>query len=153
MTDDLKVSVQANDLRRLSQALKAVDDKSLMRELRKGLRAAADPVAADARALAPSPAVAKTVTVETAFTAKKAGVFISAKRNKMPSGHEALPGLFEMGSSGNARTFRHPLFGDKENWYEQDVRPFLQPALARHEAQVEAAIGELVNRTLAANGL
>ena len=148
----IEAEVQASDLLRLGRVLKKIDDKTVLKALRKGLREAATPIAAAARAGAPSPTIAKTVTVETAFTAKKSGVFISAKRNKMPAGHEALPGLFESGSKGNGGTFRHPVFGT-DTWVSQDTHPFLAPALAGHEAEVTTALTAAIHDAIEASGL
>src|SRR5437870_4545918 len=100
-------------LYRLATHLKDAD-RELLKELRRCLRKAANPVAATARGIAGqvSAKVASTITISVPFTSKKTGVFLTASRSKMPAGHAAFPGLLEKGSKGNPGTIRHPLFGD-----------------------------------------
>jgi hypothetical protein len=58
------------------------------------------------------------------FTAKGGGVFFRVSSAKAP---EARP--LERGNKGRpGATFRHPVFGDSEDWVTQPTRPFFFPA-------------------------
>ncbi len=157
-TPAAETSVDASQLFHLAVALKSVDDKATLRSLRAGLRAAAKPIADRARqnAAEVSSKVAATITVETAFTASRTGVFITAKRNKMPAGHAPLPGLLERGSQRNggaSGTFRHPVFGDDTNWVSQPMHPFLAPAVAGQQEKVAETVRAAVDVELHRHGL
>lgn len=40
--------------------------------------------------------------------------------------------------------WRHPLFGDKEHWYDEERHPYLWPAWKEHEDEVTEALGEYI---------
>lgn len=111
----------ASKLLAVSTELKAIGDKKLQASMRKRLRAAAAPVVVAVKAAAAEHSVhiPKTIDLSMRYTGRMAGAYIVAHRNKMPKGHEALPGLFENGP------FRHPVFGDKEVWVAQKGYPFM----------------------------
>lgn len=140
-TGDAGVGIDARDLLRTAKALKSLDDRAFIRQLRRDLRTAAGPVLARAKANAGqvSAAVARSIVIETAFTTKRTGVFVVAKRSRMPAGHESLPGLLERGQGGRGGSFRHPVFG-RDVYVTQPTHPFLAPALDGQRALIEAQI-------------
>ena len=57
-----------------------------------------------------------------------------------PNAPDAAP----LENKGQAGTFRHPVFGNREVWVSQPARPFLAPALDAHREQVAKAIEDAV---------
>ena len=51
------------------------------------------------------------------------------------AGGSAAPHAKPYEHSGVAGTFRHPVFGNRENWVPQKARPFLGPAAAANSYQ------------------
>lgn len=66
-------------------------------------------------------------------TSRVIGVRVSKK--KAPHG-----GLYERGSKGRPTTVRHPLFGNRNFWFDEPTRPFLAPAV---EAQRDESIAAM----------
>lgn len=103
--------------------------KHLNRELRKQLRAGGEIMAIEARKIAGehSEKIPPTIKVRVAG----ATVAVVAGGAKAP-----VAGLFELGNKGKGKsqaasrrgTFRHPVFGNRENWVNQEMHPFLRPA-------------------------
>lgn len=54
---------------------------------------------------------------------------------------------------GDEGTFRHPVFGNRDNWVAQQARPFLHPALHDQEAGVERIVTDAIDAALHAIGL
>lgn len=58
------------------------------------------------------------------------------------AGNETTPlaVLYELGNKGKGgrakSTFRHPLFGDRDKWFDQPRHPFLTVALAANRRQI-----------------
>jgi len=59
-----------------------------------------------------------------------------------------LAELEEMGRKGTPGRWRHPLFGDRLHWYDQQSRPFLYPALKSKAELVDLAVWTLVGSAL-----
>lgn len=81
------------------------------------------------------------LTVQTRFAGRRPGVYVVARGAVAPHArpYEGITG---------ARTFRHPVFGDREVWVAQACRPFLAPAVTAVQGQVVAAIGDAVQAAL-----
>ncbi len=63
----------------------------------------------------------------------------------------ALAGLWELGnknSSRDDRTFRHPVFGDRNNWVEQSKWPFFSMALKHIEPVMLTGFAKMVDTIL-----
>jgi hypothetical protein len=120
---DADPSVQiARDLRALPEETR--------KALRPQLREAGEVVAADARNRAGwSSRIPGTVRVRTSFRADRESVKVVAGGPVAP---HARP--YE-GISSRGDTFRHPFFGNRDVWFEQDERPFLLPAAEAGEAE------------------
>jgi hypothetical protein len=73
---------------------------------------------------------------------KLAGLMKQAEGN-------ALAGLYELGNKGGSKSasatsrgvFRHPVFGDRDNWVEQPRYAYLAPAGEKNRPAIEAAVG------------
>ena len=59
-----------------------------------------------------------------------------------------LAELEEMGRKGTPGRWRHPLFGDRLHWYDQQSRPFLYPALKSKAELIDLAVWTLVGSAL-----
>jgi len=121
----------------------------LNKELRKGLRAAGVLIAEEAKTIAGqhSNSIPPTIRVRTAG----ATVAILAGTADVP-----LAVLYEIGNTGKGRvqapshksTFRHPVFGNREVWVEQDRHPFLEPAAVLHAAEAERMVVKALDRAM-----
>jgi hypothetical protein len=129
-------------LGKVSAELKAAGNKTLQRSMRKRLRKAVEPVAEEIRydAAEQSQMVAATITTTFSYSPKRAGVVIAAKRSKMPHGKEGLPGLFEFGNRRGRNVIRHPVYGNRENWVDQPIRPYFFKNAKRYNANVTKAM-------------
>jgi hypothetical protein len=56
------------------------------------------------------------------------------------AGGPAAPGAKPIEHAGAQGTFRHPVFGDRDNWVDQTARPFLHPAAIDHLAESAEAV-------------
>lgn len=117
----------------------ALIPKAVRKELRPALKKAADMVVQDARGRASwSSRIPGAIGVRVNFGAKTEGVAIRVNQKRAP---HARP--YE-GITGGS-TFRHPYFGNRERWYTQRTRPFLQPAARAKQGQVRAAVAKVVD--------
>lgn len=112
-------------------------DRALPNHLRRRLRAAASPAADAAKAAAlatPSSgtgttglraAIAASIRIEIPAGVRRAGVFIKADASRMPAGQKTLAKRLE----GIGR-WRHPLFGNREAWFNQRSHPYFRRTVA-----------------------
>lgn len=123
------VSIDTSSFAKFARGL-AVIDPELKRELRAGLKAAGELVATDARARA-------------GFSSRIPGsirVSVAGNTIKVIANAKKAPDAKPLEHGGREGTFRHPVFGDRQNWVAQQARPFLRPALlANKEAAVHLA--------------
>jgi hypothetical protein len=137
-------SGQAVDTREYRNAAKALKKSAKLtsRELRKKLREGGEIMAIAARTIASehSEKIPPTIKVRVAG----ATVSVQAGGAKAP-----IAGLFELGNQGRkggGKTFRHPVFGNREQWVEQPMHPFLKPAaeitLPEAQRQIRKALKE-----------
>ena len=109
----------------LQKRMKDAGDKGLTRELSKGMKAAAEPIAAAERSAAQSlpasgskstglrAAIASAVSIRYSRSKRNPGVRVYVPARKMPQGQGRLPRLMNKGA------WRHPVYGNKNNWVEQ----------------------------------
>lgn len=50
-----------------------------------------------------------------------------------------------MEGSGDGGSWRHPLFGNRKDWYSEARRPYLHPALRENEDRVRVKIGQAMH--------
>lgn len=76
-------------------------------------------------------------------------VTLKVNGKKMPAGKGKL-GVYMEGSDGRRNAeWRHPVFGDRENWVPQDSHPYFAPAIPPHLAEVNSAVIALCDATSA----
>ncbi|NQX36250.1 hypothetical protein [Herbiconiux sp. VKM Ac-2851] len=79
--------------------------------------------------------------VRVSFQARQAGAKITTSGSGLPAGHEGLLMVY------NKDSFRHPVFGDRDDWVQQQGRPYFGRVIAgeirRHIVQkIHDAIDE-----------
>lgn len=134
------------DTRELRELTRAFRDWKPDKQLHKALRVAGDMIAVDARAIASvnSQKIPPTIKVR-----------VSKTRISVVAGGAGVPtgGLFELGNTGGLRKsaaaarggkFRHPVFGNRNVWVDQDMHPYLLPAARMNERKIEALEGHAV---------
>lgn len=157
------------DLKRLHRALGQVaGGKELRRELSQGLRGVLRPyvprVQAAYRAIPEykgrrsrsraqqrdlSDLLARSVRVEVRLTGKQAGARIRADGRRMPDGFKSLPRLVEgEGHEVDRRAgrWRHPVFGNREVWVQQQPFPTFYRVLRPTEGQARREVGHVIAR-------
>lgn len=119
MPDDFTVR-GADDFYRLSKALKAAGKTELRKELHKGLRRAARPLIPKARAEARARLPKRGGLAE---QIAKEPARIQVRTGKDP-GIRVVVGKKRGGArAANQGVIRHPVFGDREQWVDQRVKP------------------------------
>ncbi|MGH2875000.1 MAG: hypothetical protein ACRDNS_02165 [Trebonia sp.] len=144
--------------------------------LRRELRSAASMVAAEARRISSEHSTTIPATIRTSVQPSRgrAAVLAGGKgathglaRRMFTAGYgtaraerayagmqreaagNVIAGLYEYGNKDrgpHATTFRHPTFGDREDWQEQPRYPFLQPAAQHKAAEWVAQTSAVVER-------
>lgn len=129
----VEVKVDAKDLSKLYADLKGVEG-NLRVELRRGIKSAAAPMVSAAKdASGFSSRIPGSVTVKASFAARGAAVRLEAGGAKAP---EAAP----LNARGKHGTFRHPAFGNREVWVNQEARPFWGDSIQAHTNDAQTAI-------------
>jgi len=124
--------------------------RDIPRELRSTIRPRLVAAGEMLRAAAASEAswstrIPASLRVTAKFAGARAGVFVIASQRKAPHAR-ALEGI-----SGNSQ-FRHPVFGDEEDWVSQATRPFLSAALARHGDDAVDAVTDAIDEAMLTEG-
>jgi hypothetical protein len=134
-----KWTVDARDFKNLAKALRQANKKLLV-DTQRELRAVGEIVATEARAIAAkdSQKIPPTVKVRV----RGVGVSVVAGGSE----ETAIAGLFELGNTGSKKkseaasrrgVFRHPVFGNRQVWVNQDMHPYLAPALKKNRNVVQ----------------
>ena len=144
------------------------DGAEMRRNLRKRIRAAAKPVEADIRAAVMGVSVtsskggnappndstqlrarvAKAVT--TRITARGVRIEVSSRRFKgegNPKHRMRLP-KYLSGELKSYNRWRHPVFGNRENWVEQTGSPYFFVTIHKHRTDFRRAVGDAIRDTL-----
>ncbi|MBJ6633370.1 hypothetical protein [Streptomyces sp. I5] len=159
-TESLNLELTADNLRNISNALKAEEDgKELRKELTKNMREALKPGAARAKSSIMSMAsttphdgpalktsIARKIRPEVRITGKFPGAKIKAFKTKNLRNFPNAPKRTNR-SSG----WRHPVYGNTEVWVQQTgkVRWFdraFEGEQAHYKRQVQLAVADMVNR-------
>lgn len=144
-------------------------DKEIVKRIRRNIRDAAAPAVADVKREVQKPppgggkrsakvrvvkrgkessvnlraALAAGTSLRITARARGGTVTIATDARSLPAAKAPMVRAY------NKRSFRHPLFGDKEHWYAQSGRPYFGPVILRHEetlrAAVEAALEEAID--------
>jgi len=113
----LVVKIDTKDLRQLYVDLKGVEG-NLRVELRKGVKAAAEPIASAVRSAASwSSRIPGAVRVKPSFGARSTGVTVTVDGGRAPEAR-----VLEHGGRGG--TFQHPVYGNRDVWVPQKAQPF-----------------------------
>jgi hypothetical protein len=122
-------------------------DREVRKELRSELKGAGEMIASDARqrADAVSKTAGKTIKVRTGITSRQVEVKVLAGSPDVP-----IAGLLELGNKGGRSKgkFRHPVFGDRGNWQDQPMHPYVAPAVAHREGDVKKRVEAAVARSI-----
>jgi hypothetical protein len=146
-----------NDLREVAKELRTVaDGKALRKQLTGGIRGVLRPLVPVVRAAylaGPSGRgnatrqggglrrqLARSVRVEVRTGGKFAGARIRADGRRMPDGMKALPAYWE----GERGRWRHPVFGNRDNWVAQAPHPTFYRTLEPHTDSAGHAIDRVL---------
>ena len=133
----LQVRIDTGDLRKLYTDLKGLPG-NLRVELRRGIKAAAQPIADRVKANAGwSTRIPGAVQVKPSFSAKGTGVSIVVNPGRAPEGAP-------LENKGRSGTFRHPVYGNRDVWVSQPARPFFY-STAASSSSVSAAEKAILN--------
>ncbi len=146
--------IDAREFSALLRNVKAFDNK-LAKAIRKELREAAKPAIADVRSEVRSlptkgrssgvrDAVAAGVGLRVSTAVKGGAVTITASSRRLPAKHKAMNRLL------NKRSWRHPVFGDRNTWAVQTSTPYFQPTIARHTGELRAAVVRAIDSAVRA---
>lgn len=151
---DFTVRATGADLRDVSRRLRAAGDGEVTRQFRKELRAAAAPFVPAVRAAIDAIPVKgtagstglrkrlkKAVTLRVRTTGKNAQVSVFMSTAKMPSGEKSLPAMME-----GTKPWRHPVFGDDENWKQQESHPYFFRVVRGMGPAAKLAVNRAVNK-------
>ena len=148
MTETINVLSRGKDgvdSRELRQLTKDFKDWKPDKALKRMLRGAGELIAVDAKAnISPySKSIPSTIKVR-----------ISKTRVSVVAGGQgvAIGGLFELGNKGRGKSraasragrFRHPVFGNREVWVNQDMHPYLLRAAETNKTRLEHFEGQMV---------
>lgn len=136
------VQIDVTPLKRLAADLRAAAPAAA-KELRLGLKAAAQIVAEAAKVEAPNTKepIPPTIAVRTA------GVSV-----KVIAGGVKAPAAAAFENQGQPGRFWHPVFGNRHAWVSQAAHPFLAPAYDDHGVEVEAAVTSAIGVALSSAG-
>lgn len=137
----------SEDVRKLINDLRKIGD-GVGRNLGKEFKRAAEPVAAQARANASwSSRIPAALTVGVSSSRRYPGAQIKVSKDRAPHAR-----LYEFGSGRRTATFRHPVYGNRQNWVEQSTRPFIRPAVRAKGDGFIKACDRAVDEAARANG-
>jgi len=143
-----KWTVDAREFRNLAKALRKAN-KKLLRETQSELRAIGELVANDARAIASENSQKIPPTIKTRVRGMSVSIVAGG------TSETAIAGLFELGNTGSKRksaaasrkgVFRHPVFGNRKVWVNQEMHPFEAPALKKNRKVVEERALRVLNK-------
>jgi hypothetical protein len=126
-------------------------EPEVRKQLRKELRASGEMIAAGSRLLAGahSKTIPATIKTRTRIQSRQVIVEIRAGSAEVP-----IAGLSELGNKGGSKsqasagrgTFRHPVWGDRGKWVNQDMHPFLAPVIKLRTPAVTMRVSAAVNQ-------
>lgn len=133
----MQVVIDPAEWYRLKQELDKFDPE-LARQLRRRIKHAGDKAAQAVRAklAEPSPdggpdpgygraAIAAATKVTVSFAKRAAGTRIVSSASRLPPQHKGLLNVY------NKETFRHPVFGNRNEWVEQKGRPYFGAVITK----------------------
>lgn len=134
----IEITVTSPDLAQLYQAAKAADG-NLQVQLRRGVRKAAKPIEDGVKAAASwSSRIPGAVRTKASFAARGASVRVEVDSGAAP---EAAP----INNKGRGGRFRHPVYGNRDNWVSQQARPFFREGVTAGIPAADAAMSRLMD--------
>lgn len=138
----VSVGVDARDLTNLYRDLDAAG-KDIAAALLADVKAAAQPVLDDATAAASQASTRIPGSMRLVSRGGRGHVSVSIR-----AGGKKAPNAAAFENGGKAGTFRHPVFGNRSVWVEQEAHPALLPALRRNLQRIADNVSEAVDRHL-----
>jgi HK97 gp10 family phage protein len=137
----------SEDVLKLINDLRKIGD-GVGRNLGKEFKKAAEPVAAQARSNASwSSRIPAAISVGVSSSRRFPGAQIKVAKGPAPHAR-----LYEFGSGRRSKSFRHPVYGNREVWVEQATRPFIRPAIRAKGNEFIKACDRAVDETARAHG-
>lgn len=131
----MAIRIDSGEITSFRLALQNVP-KDLRKEIRPAIRRAAQGLLQEVKANASwSSRIPAATRLKVSFAQRGAGISVVTDAKKAP---HARP--LEGGSQGRRAANRHPVFGNRDNWVNQPVRPFFFPAVAQHREQVVSEV-------------
>lgn len=117
----------------------------LRRELRPQLRASAAHIVDDMKNRASySSRIPDAIGMGVSFSSRSGGITIRVNSKKAPHAR-----VLERGNDGSrSGSFRHPVFGDMDDWVSQPTRPFFFPAIKAGRPELQKRISAAVRASL-----
>ena len=136
------MSVEYASVRRLAQQFGTVPAE-LRRELRPRLRLAGERLRGDIRSRAAtfSSRIPAAVRMSVAFGSKTGGVRVYVS-------HKAAPEARQLENQGQAGSFRHPVYGNRDVWVSQTAHPFFFPAVKANRERVRTLVEDAVRASV-----
>lgn len=133
--------LDASGLRGFAEGLRRASPE-MAKQLRTKMRRAGERVRDDAKVIAsasdvPS-GIAPSIRVRASLAGAGSGVHLSVLAGPKNDGDTAggVGAAAAVEHRGEPGTFRHPLFGNRDYWFEQRAHPYLRPAAERNMARV-----------------
>lgn len=147
------VEHSGKDLAQISRQLRSTaNGKVLRREMSKNLRIAAAPLVPAVRAsIGKIPVTGgdtsglrarlqKATRLSVITAGKNASVSVLVDPKRMPSGQKALPAYME----GTKNKWRHPVFGNEDNWVAQKAHPYFYKVVRPAGATAKLAVNQAI---------
>jgi hypothetical protein len=143
------------DLARITRELRQMDSPEVLTRFRKELRTAAKPlvpaIRASIRQISSSRPystaglrgqMSKATTLQVKTAGKQASVVLRVDGRKMPLNAGSLPAYME----GSKPRWRHPVYGNRNNWVQQPARPYFYNKLAVAGPRTRQAVGRVMDQ-------
>jgi hypothetical protein len=144
------------DLARVVRELRGMDKPEVLKRFRKELRAAAKPLVPAVRASIrqiPSKRpysaaglrgqLSRATKLEVKTTGRQASVVIRVDGRKMPSGARAVQSYME--GERPYHRWRHPVFGNDDNWVQQRPNPYFYRVMSVAGAAARRAVNKVMD--------
>jgi hypothetical protein len=142
-------------LARITRELRRMDDPELLKRFRKELRKAAKPLVPAVRASIrqiPSKRpysvaglrgqLSRATKLEAKTSGRQAAVTIRVDGRKMPNHSKSVQAYME----GSKPRWRHPVFGNTENWVQQDPKPYFYKVVKAAGPKARKAVNKVVDQ-------
>ncbi len=141
------------ELARIVRELKKMGDgKEIVKRFRSELRSASKPILPAVRtsignipskqqkhSLRKEMQRASTLSITT--SGRSAGIVVRVDGRKMPDRKGSLPAYME----GTKKRWRHPVFGNRDNWVDQSKHPYFDPTMHKFVPVILRAIDKVVS--------